>query len=274
MYYFTEDCLTGVKEIDDEHRELFRILNELHDLLANELLSDKYDRTRKLLERLKDYTQCHFAHEEAYMESINHPELELQRRQHSAFTAKISEMDVTLPGSDQQGFLNDLLQYLVTWLYRHIIGSDMMIGKLIPAGEWEDKTDLRFTKEYLTGIELIDQEHQELFRIIGEANNLIKNEFIPDKYDEIVHLLDELCHYTAIHFKDEENYMESIGYAGLPAQKAAHEAFVQRLGEMDLDRIDANQQETLEELIQFLTEWLINHILHSDKKIGGTPSPM
>lgn len=270
MYHFTEDCLTGVKQIDDEHRELFRILNELHELLSNELLSDKYDHTRALLERLKDYTQCHFAHEEEYMESISHPELELQRRQHRAFTAKISEMDVILPGSDQQDFLNDLLQYLVTWLYRHIIGSDMMIGKLIPVKEWENKTDLRFTKEYLTGIELIDQEHQELFRIIGEVNNLIKNEFIPDKYDEIVHLLDELFQYTAVHFKDEEEYMESIGYAGLPAQRTAHEAFVQRLGEMDLDQIDANQQETLEELMQFLTQWLINHILHSDKKIGNT----
>ena len=203
MYYFTDDCLTGMKQIDDEHRELFRILNELHELFANEFIEDKYDHTRELLDRLRDYTQCHFTHEEAYMESIAHPELELQRRQHNAFTAKISEMDAILPSGSQQAFLDDLLQYLVTWLYRHIISSDMMIGKLIPAKEWEEKTDLRFTEEYLTGIELIDQEHRELFRIIGEVNNLIKNEFIPDKYDEIVHLLDELFQYTAIHFKDE-----------------------------------------------------------------------
>ena len=135
MYYFTDDCLTGMKQIDDEHRELFRILNELHELFANEFIEDKYDHTRELLDRLRDYTQCHFAHEEAYMESIAHPELELQRRQHNAFTAKISEMDAILPSGSQQAFLDDLLQYLVTWLYRHIISSDMMIGKLIPAKE-------------------------------------------------------------------------------------------------------------------------------------------
>lgn len=150
MYYFTDDCLTGMKQIDDEHRELFRILNELHELFANEFIEDKYDHTRELLDRLRDYTQCHFTHEEAYMESIAHPELELQRRQHNAFTAKISEMDAILPSGSQQAFLDDLLQYLVTWLYRHIISSDMMIGKLIPAKEWEEKTDLRFTEEYLT----------------------------------------------------------------------------------------------------------------------------
>ena len=38
---------------------------------------------------------------------------------------------------------------------------------------------------------------------------------------------------------------------------------------MDLEHIDDNQQETLEDLMEFLTEWLVNHILHSDKKIGA-----
>lgn len=61
--------------------------------------------------------------------------------------------------------------------------------------------------------------------------------------------------------------MESIHYEGLPAQKRAHEAFVSRLEEMDLEHIDENQQETLEDLMEFLTEWLVNHILHTDKLI-------
>ena len=62
--------------------------------------------------------------------------------------------------------------------------------------------------------------------------------------------------------------MESIHYDGLEAQKRAHDAFVTRLEEMDLEHIDENQQETLEELLEFLTQWLVNHILNSDKKIG------
>ncbi|MCM1039894.1 MAG: hemerythrin family protein [Roseburia sp.] len=268
MYYFTDDCLLGVEMIDNEHRELFRIIGEIRELLENDIIEDKYDRIRGMLGQLNQYAETHFKHEEEYMKSIGHPELELQKKQHAVFREKICEADITMPSesSAQQVFLDDLLRYLVTWLYRHIIGSDMMIGKMKPVEEAAGP--IQFTDEYLTGISLIDKEHRELFRLIGEVHRLIMDEFIPDKYDEIVHLLDEMKEYTIFHFADEEKYMENIQYEGLEAQKRAHDAFVERLENMDLEHIDEHQQETLEELLEFLTQWLINHILNSDKKIG------
>lgn len=266
MYYFTDDCLIGIETIDNEHRQLFRIINDIRDLLDNEILEDKYDRTREMLEQLEQYAEEHFKHEEDYMEKINHPELQLQKKQHLEFCSKIDEADAVVPSNEQQAFLDDLLKYLVTWLYRHIISSDLMIGKLKPIEEIDDVPV--FSDNYLTGIPLIDKEHRELFRIIGEVHKLIYNEFIPDKYDDIVSLLEQLKDYTKFHFDDEEEYMKQINYEGLPAQKRAHDAFVTRLEEMDLSSIDENQQDTLEELMEFLTEWLVNHILNSDKQIG------
>lgn len=267
MYYFTDDCLIGVDEIDNEHRELFRIINEIQELLENQILNDKYDRIRELIERLEQYAEEHFRHEEAYMESIRHPELELQKKQHLFFCDKINGLTSSFASDhEQQAVLEDLLKYLVTWFYRHIISCDLMIGKL--KGLEEDKEAPLFTEKYLTGIALIDKEHKELFRIIGEVQHAISDEFLYDKYDEIVRLLEELKDYTKFHFQDEELYMESIHYDGLEAQKRAHDAFVTRLEEMDLEHIDENQQETLEELLEFLTQWLVNHILNSDKKIG------
>lgn len=266
MYYFTEDCLIGIEMIDEEHRELFRIINEIKTLLENELMEDKYDCTQELLVRLKTYAEEHFQHEEEYMESIHHPELELQKRQHLVFCNKINEADARLPGDEQEAFLDDLLKYLVTWLYRHIIGSDLMIGKMKPLDENEGT--VQFTDKYLTGIAVIDKEHRELFRIIGEVYRVIADEFISDKYDEIVSLLEQLMDYTKFHFADEEEYMKSINFDGLEAQRRAHDAFVARLEEMNLGQVDERQQETLEELMEFLTEWLVNHILNSDKKIG------
>ncbi len=266
MYRFTDDCLIGVEQIDNEHRELFRIINETQDLLDNQIISDKYDRILAMVERLEQYAEEHFEHEEEYMESIRHPELNLQKRQHLFFRDKINGITHSLSSDhEQQAMLEDLLHYLITWLYRHIISSDLMIGKLKPS---EERTAPEFTDKYLTGIAIVDKEHKELFRIIGDVYRVMTDDMALDKYDEIVRLLEELREYTKFHFQDEEFYMESIQYEGLEAQQRAHEAFVSRLEEMDLEHIDDNQQETLEDLMEFLTEWLVNHILHSDKKIG------
>lgn len=35
MYEFTQDCLIGVPEIDEEHRQLFQMLNEAFSLLGD-----------------------------------------------------------------------------------------------------------------------------------------------------------------------------------------------------------------------------------------------
>ena len=265
-YHFTDDCLIGIEQIDNEHRELFRIVNEIKDLLENEFLEDKFNQTQEMIKKLENYAEEHFKHEEEYMASINDPELEMQKKQHLDFCDKISEADASIPSSGQQEFLDNLLKYLVTWLYRHIIFSDLMIGKIKPKEERHHTYE--FSDEYLTGISLIDKEHRELFRIIGEVQQLINNDFTYDKFDDIVSLLEELKEYTKFHFADEEEYMKSINYEGLDAQQRAHDAFVARLEELDLSHIDENQQETLEEILAFLTEWLVNHILHSDKKIG------
>ena len=80
-------------------------------------------------------------------------------------------------------------------------------------------------------------------------------------------ILHELQEYTERHFKDEEVYMERIGYKRIEVQKRAHEAFVDKIKQIDLREIDDNQEEYLEELIDYLLKWLSKHILKMDKKI-------
>lgn len=265
MYQFTEDCLIGIPKIDEEHRKLFGLINEAADLLSVTPLAPA--NVQKILSELNSYVATHFAHEEAYMAEINDPELPQQQREHKAFSKRISEFrsqEITMENSN--ALLNEILSFLVRWLYRHILSSDMMIGKLTPK---EDP--FAFTDIYRTGIEQIDQEHEHLFEIVRETNDLIHNNLLHDKYDEIIHLINELKEYTRFHFADEEAYMESINYSGLDAQKRAHTAFVDRIMEIDidtLDEIDDHQQEYLEELITFLAGWLTNHILKMDKAIG------
>lgn len=269
MYKFTDDCLIGIEEIDNEHRRLFHMINEAIDLSKENM--DVSAITKNLLPGLKDYAATHFAHEEAYMERIHDPELPIQKKEHEDFTKTVNSfsLDTSSPEATKKSF-DELLTYLVRWLYRHILSSDIMIGKMSSISANEEDP-FAFTEQYHTGIDLVDNEHRRLFEIIHDTNDLIHAELLHDKYDEIMRLLAELKDYTEIHFHDEEALMERIQYPELDAQKRAHTAFVERLVEIDLtelDDMDDNQQEYLIDLIQFLAGWLINHILGSDKKIG------
>lgn len=268
MFAFTEDCKIGIEQIDKEHEYLFQLLNEAFDLLDNEFIEDKYSQIKELIERLSQYADTHFQHEEQYMEEIHDPELEMQKKQHLAFCEKIDAFSVTNMEGDQNQVLSEILEYMTRWLYNHILSSDMMIGKMVPVKEWKEKSSpCTFTKEYYTGIETVDQDHQRLFEIIGEANALIRNEFIPDKFDNITELLEKLTDYTKFHFRNEERHMEQVGYAGLDAQKRAHAGFIAKLEDIQLDGFDGNQQEVLLGLMDFLFNWLVQHILKMDKKI-------
>lgn len=273
MFEFTDDCITGIETIDDEHRNLFEILSRASYLLDTDYHSDHYQEVKVILAELDQYAEQHFSHEEEYMMKIRDPELIRQRAQHDFFREKIREYEfVNIDDEDeQQRVLGELVRFLAKWLCRHILSSDILIGKLPPLEEWMVRENpCEFTDEFLTGINLIDIEHKELFGIVDKANRLVKSYNDLSGYDNIVQILDELKEYTKEHFSDEEEYMESVHYQGLEAQKRAHEAFIDKLESIDLKEMEDNPKEYLQELLEFLLGWLVNHILQSDKKIPLT----
>ncbi len=122
--------------------------------------------------------------------------------------------------------------------------------------------------EYLTGIESIDNEHRRLFELAEEVYQLTINEFIADKYDQLTDILDELKSYALTHLEHEEEYMKEHNYKGLLSQIAAHNEFREKITDITLERNDDNAEEMVKEVLTFVTDWLVNHIYYSDKKIG------
>ncbi len=263
MFTFTKDCLIGVSEIDDEHKRLFELINEVDS--ATKAGGDSIFTAMALITELKQYAINHFAHEEAYMEKINDPELDRQRKEHAVFVERINSYalaDVT--DESAATTIYELLEFLSRWLMGHILGSDILIGQF----ESNDKPGVPvFTDKFKTGISMIDEEHKMLFDIIGKIYKAIEVELVHDKYDLILDILDELKEYTSVHFADEENYMKEIGYDGLAQQVILHEKFIETLNEVNLDDVDDNQEEYLYDVLGFLQNWLVNHILKVDKLI-------
>lgn len=269
-FEFTDDCLIGHEELDQDHEKMFELLNKGIYVLQDEFIMDKYDYIKEIFEELLDYSNTHFAREEGYMMKIRDAELIMQRVQHNHFRNELWKLvGKSIDEIEEQiDVLHETLNFLTEWLYQHIIGSDALIGKLEPLDEWMVKENpCEFSEEYKTGIALIDGEHKTLFEITGRVYDILKAGATEEDADNIIGILKELRQYTAEHFSDEEEYMASINYEGLEAQIRAHRSFIAELDGINEDEIHKNPQDYVKSLIEFLLGWLINHILKADMRI-------
>ncbi|KZL92260.1 bacteriohemerythrin [Clostridium magnum] len=118
--------------------------------------------------------------------------------------------------------------------------------------------------EYRLGLVSIDEQHTKLFELGDQAYKLLKDRYSIDKYDKIVEIIKELGAYAATHFKDEEEYMESIRYRKLFSQKVQHEEFIKAVEAVNFNKIDDNQDEYIMEILNFIAKWLTEHIIKED----------
>lgn len=118
---------------------------------------------------------------------------------------------------------------------------------------------------YRLGVERIDRQHIELFRMTEDLVNAVKNGATVEAYQKALGFLKD---YVIYHFRDEEAYQASIHYADLEAHRAEHQQFTQvvldyekRLTECGFD------EKTMKELAGAVTAWLIYHVVDTDQKI-------
>ena len=128
-YEFTDDYLTGIASIDEEHGRLFELTNECYELVMDDAAVDRFDRIVALLEELRTYAATHFAHEEEYMERIQYERRFSERYQHLRFIQKLSEINLDDIDENQQEQLLNILDFLARWLYGHIKVMDCRIPK-------------------------------------------------------------------------------------------------------------------------------------------------
>lgn len=265
MYQFTKKCLTGIFEIDEEHRQLYEITGAACELAKKENVN--VSEVKQLLLALRKYAEIHFAHEEEYMEQLEDPELSLQRAAHRAFREKLEGFPLEkLEGTNGKAILEVIVEYLSRWLYFHTLGSDMLIGKIRPVVG--DDSSYVYSKEYRIGIPILDRQNEALFRLLKEIDRLVNATYLNDKYGKVVEVLERFKTQITAHFQDEESYMKRIGYRNLAEQQRSHRAFLNQMDEIKPDELCSEQQAYLEELVKYFRDWLIYHILKEDKLIA------
>ena len=109
----------NVDSMDSEHRRLIELMNRLQQLFLDGAPAVEQG---KAFAALADYTQRHFEHEEAYMQSVGYPGLAVHKGVHRNLLEKVNEH---AKGFKQNGkFSEALFQFLHMWLRAHICGVD------------------------------------------------------------------------------------------------------------------------------------------------------
>jgi hemerythrin len=129
-----DNCfVTGLNMVDEQHRELVKLINRFGDLLMQPdgATQDEVDR---VFAELANYSKFHFEEEEAMMRSLHLDERHIKNHceEHAGFLQDVTRMHATTVNGDREG-AGRLLTYLTNWLAYHILGTDQTMALLTSA---------------------------------------------------------------------------------------------------------------------------------------------
>jgi hemerythrin len=132
----------------------------------------------------------------------------------------------------------------------------------MPIFEWNPSYEL--------GIEQIDGQHKELVRMINDLYDSIKGR---DSAEVVNRTLAQLLQYVEVHFDTEERAMQERGYPEFSEHHKLHEDLRRKVFDLKKSQLQGVDIATFE-LLNFLTDWLKEHIAYEDKLFGDFVNKM
>ena len=124
FYEWNDNLAVNNMGIDNQHKKLIGLINELYDAMGTGTAKDKMG---KILTELINYTKTHFADEERLMEQNNYPGIGVQKAQHADFINKIESTYAEFQSGNNYLSIS-VMNFLKDWLNKHIIELDKQIG--------------------------------------------------------------------------------------------------------------------------------------------------
>lgn len=120
LIVWNDNLSVHVAEIDQQHKKLIAMINELHEAMkagkAKEVIA-------RIVNNLIDYTASHFKTEEKYFAQFAYPETDDHKKEHAAFVEKVTAFKARCEAQGVSLTL-DVLNFLSDWLKNHIMGTD------------------------------------------------------------------------------------------------------------------------------------------------------
>ncbi len=120
---------------------------------------------------------------------------------------------------------------------------------------------IEWSEKFSVGNAALDAQHQHLFSVINELENLIADR--SNEGHERFHIvLHHLSEYARLHFDTEERILQQLGYDGIVAHAKEHFAYREKMCDVLFDAI--NGEEPRRKLHEYLMTWWTTHVLEDD----------
>lgn len=118
---------------------------------------------------------------------------------------------------------------------------------------------MKWTEDLRIGCEKVDIQHQELCHMVLQLEQ--------NSGTGISEAMKFIVDYTRHHFSEEEKLMQNISYPGFESHKILHNELIEKVISF-LQQLKAGKLIKKEDLLVFLNDWIKDHIIQEDKKIG------
>ena len=122
MTWDNEKFATNVSAADEQHQEIFRLVNVLDESLAGDRAVVEQN-----LDALVAYVVDHFATEEKYFQETEYPTYAEHKKMHDDLVAAVSDIVGKFKAGEAE-ITPEITAYVRDWLYGHIPNTDKQYG--------------------------------------------------------------------------------------------------------------------------------------------------
>jgi len=119
---WADSVKTGVPEIDQQHRQLFALVNDLYDKNVAGVAEPSVAET---LTALTEYVDYHFTCEEELLAVCGYEDLQNHKAEHRKLMEQVVFYEKSHRQHPETFDMDDFLGFLQFWLRSHILQSDM-----------------------------------------------------------------------------------------------------------------------------------------------------
>lgn len=123
---------------------------------------------------------------------------------------------------------------------------------------------IQWNDDIKVNVQKFDEQHKHLVALINKLHKAMKTNAVGHVLSQI---LSDLVEYTKVHFKTEEEAMQRYAFPEFSMHQTKHQELISHVAEIQ-EKLKTGNALISMEVMEFLKDWLVNHIQGTDKEYG------